>query len=68
MRYRIGDTPTDLGPPVGEGVVITAAVFSTALGIGFIIAGLRSRHHWMTIWGAGLLLSSVACITWFVTR
>ena len=58
MRYRIGETPNELGEPMGYGVTAMAAVFSLLLGIGFVIAGLRSRHYWMSIWGTGLSLCS----------
>jgi len=58
MRYRIGDTPDQPGDPVGQGAIIGSAVFSFVLGLGFIVAGLRSRHHWLTLWGAGLSLAS----------
>jgi hypothetical protein len=60
MRYRIGSTPDELGEPVGQGAILGAAVFSFILGIGFVIAGLRSRHYWLTLWGAGLSLASAA--------
>jgi len=58
MRYRIGDTPDELGDPIGQGPIVGSAVFSFVLGLGFVVAGLRSRHHWLTFWGAGLSLSS----------
>lgn len=60
MRYRIGDTPGEPGPPVGQGAFIGAAVFSFLLGIGFVIAGVRSRHYWLSIWGSGLSIVSAA--------
>jgi hypothetical protein len=63
MRYRIGSTPDALGEPIGQGPIIAAAVFSLVLGIGFVIAGLRSRHYWLTLWGAGLSLASAAYLS-----
>ncbi|MGB5260611.1 MAG: hypothetical protein WBO34_08835 [Gammaproteobacteria bacterium] len=60
MRYRIGETPNELGEPVGHGVLVGGAILSFVIGIGFIFAGLRSRHYWLTIWGSGLSLSSAA--------
>jgi hypothetical protein len=60
MRYRIGDTPDELGEPVGQGAVIGVAIFSLILGIGFVVAGLRSRHYWLTLWGTGLSVASAA--------
>jgi hypothetical protein len=60
MRYRIGITPDELGEPIGQGAIIAAAVLSLVLGVGFVITGLRSRHYWLSIWGAGLSLASAA--------
>ena len=58
MRYRIGESPEELGPPVGQNAFIGAAVFSFFLGIGFVVAGIRSRHYWLSIWGSGLSIVS----------
>ncbi len=60
MRYRIGDSPNELGPPIGQGAFIGAAVFSFLLGIGFVVAGIRSRHYWLSILGSGLSIVSAA--------
>jgi hypothetical protein len=65
MRYRIGETPGEIGEPVGHGVIAMAAVFSFLMGIGFVIAGLRSRHYWLSIWGTGLSLSSAAYLVYY---
>lgn len=64
MRYRIGETPTELGEPVGYGAITAGAVLSLLIGIGFVIAGLRSRHYWMAIWGSGLSLCSAAYLVY----
>lgn len=64
MRYRIGSTPDELGEPIGQGAIIGAAVFSFVLGVGFVIAGLRSKHYWLTLWGAGLSLASAAYLAY----
>ncbi|HUT39935.1 MAG TPA: hypothetical protein VM011_01225 [Gammaproteobacteria bacterium] len=60
MRYRIGEHP-DLttGPALDQGAFASIAVLSCLIGIGFVFAGLRSRHYWLTIWGSGLALSSM---------
>jgi hypothetical protein len=58
MRYRIGEEPDVLGTPMDQSAINSIALLSLLLGIGFVIAGLRSRHHWLTIWGAGLSLWS----------
>ena len=65
MRYRIGETPAELGAPVGYGVIAMAAVFSFLLGLGFIYAGLKSRHYWMAIWGSGLSLASASYLVYY---
>ena len=61
MRYRIGE-PSDLptGPLLDQGAFAGIAMLSCVIGIGFMFAGLRSRHYWLTIWGTGLVLSSIA--------
>jgi 5-carboxymethyl-2-hydroxymuconate isomerase len=35
-------------------------VFSFVLGIGFVVAGMRSRHYWLSIWASGLSIVSAA--------
>ena len=65
MRYRIGETPAEPGDPVGHGVIAVAAVFSLLLGIGFVFAGLKSRHYWMAVWGSGLSLASAAYLVYY---
>lgn len=60
MRYEEGSTPYELGEPVGEGTLLGTAVFGLIIGIGFVIAGRRGRQLWMTLWGAGLVVASIA--------
>ena len=62
MRYRIGDTPGQAGISTDQGFFLAIALLSLAIGIGFVLAGIRSRHYWMAIWGTGLALSSVVYI------
>jgi hypothetical protein len=62
MRYRIGETPGEQVTALDQGAFLTIAVFSLIIGIGFVMAGMRSRHYWMAIWGTGLSLSSLAYI------
>ena len=66
MRYRIGETPSDTALALDQGVFTSMAVLSLVMGIGFILAGLRSRHYWMATWGTGLTLSSVAYIMFVI--
>jgi len=67
MRYRIGEQP-DLpaGPLVDQGAFAGIAVLSCLIGIGFVLAGLRSRHYWLTIWGSGLSLTSIGYLAFLV--
>ena len=64
MRYRIGETPAEPGEPVGHGALTGGAVLSLLIGLGFIVAGLRTRHYWLSIWGAGLSLCSAAYLVY----
>lgn len=68
MRYRIGTDPGADGYPLDQGVFTSMAVLSLAIGIGFVYAGLRSRHYWLAIWGTGLSLSSMAYLLYLVLR
>ena len=68
MRYRIGEEPDMLGTATDQSAVNSIALLSLLLGIGFVIAGIRSRHYWLSIWGAGLSLSSVIYIVYIVLR
>ena len=58
MRYRIGEEPDMLGTAMDQSAVSSIALLSLLLGIGFVIAGLRSRHYWLSVWGTGLALWS----------
>jgi len=68
MRYRIGETPGEHGFATDLWAFNGLAVFSCLLGIGFVFAGIRSKHYWLSIWGAGLSLSSVIYLFYIVTR
>ena len=50
------------GHGYGQGFFLAIALLSLAIGIGFVWAGIRSRHYWMAIWGAGLALASIVYI------
>jgi hypothetical protein len=63
MRYRIGEKPGELGPPVTDDMAVGTAVFGLLTGIGFIAAGVRGRQAWLAIWGAGLAVASIAYLT-----
>ena len=57
-RYREGETPTDLGPPVFDYMSAGTATYGILLGIGLVIAGHRFKQLWMVVWGAGLVIVS----------
>jgi len=67
MRYRIGEQPEiPAGTLLDQGAFAGIAVLSCLIGLGFVFAGLRSRHYWLTIWGSGLSLSSIGYLA-FIT-
>jgi hypothetical protein len=66
MRYRIGETPTEPVLSLDQGAFLFLAILSLVIGIGFVFAGIRSRHYWMTIWGTGLALSSLGYIIYVI--
>ena len=62
MRYRIGDPQPETGTALDQGAFMGLAVPSFLIGAGFVLAGIRSRHYWLTIWGGGLSLCSAIYI------
>lgn len=59
MRYRIGTSPEEAGSP--ELLIFAgAAAFGLVIGVGFVVFGWRGRQMWLTVWGAGLVLASLA--------
>ena len=65
MRYRDTGDYQNLGAPVDDNLVFFSVLLGIALGIGFIIFGLKVKRYWMVIWGAGLIL---AALSYFVMR
>ncbi len=63
MRYRIGQEPDQALAP-DQGPLTFTAALSFLIGIGFVYAGLRSRHYWMCLWGAGLSLWSIGYLVY----
>ena len=59
MRYRIGTAPDQPGNPLDQGAFSGIAFLSLLIGLGFVFAGLKSRHYWLAIWGTGLSLCSI---------
>lgn len=67
MRYRIGTDPA-AGTPLDQGAFTGIALLSLSIGVGFVVAGLRTRHHWMTMWGSGLALTSAGYLGFLLLR
>jgi hypothetical protein len=62
MRYRIGEPRPEAGTALDQGAFLGLAVLSFLIGAGFVLAGIRSRHYWLSIWGTGLSLCSALYI------
>ena len=65
MRYRDTGDYQQLGVPVDDNLVFFSIILGILMGIGFVIAGIKVKRYWMTIWGAGLILAS---LSYFVMR
>ena len=59
-RYRIGESPESAADTVTHDIFTGAAVFGLLIGIGFVIAGWRGKQYWLSIWGGGLSIASIA--------
>jgi hypothetical protein len=58
MRYRIGEVPVE-GAYGGSGDFVSFTVWITfAIGIGFLVVGLRAGQRWLAVWGG---LTIIAC-------
>jgi energy-converting hydrogenase Eha subunit B len=62
MRYRIGESQPEAGTALDQGAFMGLAVLSFLIGAGFVLAGIRSKHYWLSIWGGGLALCSAIYI------
>lgn len=65
MRYRDTGDYQNLGVPVDDNLVFFSIIIGIIMGVGFIVAGFKVKRHWLTIWGAGLILASCS---YFVMR
>ena len=62
MRYRTDQGPNEAYPfseSMHQMLTLTMAL-SILIGIAFIVAGTKGKILWMKVWGAGLLLLSLA--------
>ncbi len=51
---------TDVVSPAGQSLFLGAGVFGTLLGVGFVIAGIRGRQLWFSVWGGMLSVAGLA--------
>jgi hypothetical protein len=65
MRYRIGETTQQVGPPVSGEALVFAVVLGLLIGVVLFGLGLRGRIVWLTVWGGGLVLISVTYLVTF---
>jgi hypothetical protein len=65
MRYRIGETSQQVGPPISGEMLVFAVVLGLLIGIVLFGLGLRGRIMWLTVWGGGLVLASVTYLVSF---
>lgn len=65
MRYRDTGNYQQLGVPVDYNLVFFSIVLGVIMGVGFVVAGIKVKRYWMTIWGVGLIFAS---LSYFVMR
>lgn len=65
MRYRIGETSQQVGPPISGEMLVFAVVLGLLIGMVLVGLGLRGRIIWLTVWGGGLVLISVTYLVTF---
>jgi len=65
MRYRIGETSQQVGPPISGEMLVFAVVLGLLIGIVLVGLGRRGRIMWLTVWGGGLVLISIIYLVSF---
>lgn len=65
MRYRDTGDYQNLGVPVDDNLVFFSIILGIIMGVGFIVAGIKVKRYWMSIWGVGLVMAS---LSYFVMR
>lgn len=65
MRYRDTGDYQQLGVPVDDNLVFFSIVLGVIMGVGFVVAGIKVKRYWMTIWSVGLIFAS---LSYFVMR
>jgi hypothetical protein len=67
MRYREGTFPGETLPPPEPAIFAGAAVLGLLMGVLLALLGLRARLAWLAVWGAGLVVASLAYLVAFAT-
>ncbi|MBD3609241.1 MAG: hypothetical protein HUJ30_01700 [Gammaproteobacteria bacterium] len=62
MRYREGMEAALPYTQVNEGMLIGSAIFGLFAGVLLFIAARYGRQRWLQVWGAGLVISSIAYV------
>ncbi len=65
MRYRADQVPVPGGPQPSDDFVTLTVWMTLAIGIGFLIVGIRGKQRWMTFWG-GFTIIACAVYFWYV--
>jgi len=65
VRYRDTGEYNNLGVPVDDSLIFFSIILGFALGVAFILFGLKVKRYWMVIWGVGLILAS---FSYFIMR
>jgi hypothetical protein len=65
MRYRIGETSKQVGPPISGEMLVFAVVLGLLIGVVLFDLGRRGRIMWLTVWGGGLVLVSIIYLASF---
>ena len=62
MRYRIGEDPVLGAYATTDDFIVLSAVIGLVAGAFLTWLGWRGRQIWLTVWCAGLVIASIACL------
>ncbi len=63
MRYRMTETGAAVPVESSADLVTATVVFTLAVGIVFLILGVRGRQNWLKFWGG---LTCLCCAAYFL--
>jgi len=72
MRYRQEDydyanqANSIIEPIIGNDVLMLTAVIGLVVGIIFVFGGRFGKQLWIVVWGAGLVVVSIAYIVYMI--